>query len=125
VGIHKRLCLRKNPSLAFWAAILFGVYGMIGLTNLHHKIDTGLFAKIAYLIIAVALIGLLKPMTCAVERVLCILLFVIFVIDLLVAFVWVGSSNQMFLARATIASIWLVMALICGVWAMRAKHSNS
>lgn len=68
--VHEQLCLRKNPKLAAWAAILFGVFGLIGLTNLHHNIDVGLFARIAYLIIAATFIALLKPMTCAVERVL-------------------------------------------------------
>jgi hypothetical protein len=123
VGIHKQLCLIKNPNVAAWAAFLFGAYGLIGLTTLHHKIDVGLFAKIAYLAIAVIFLALLKPMTCAVERVPCILLFAVFAIDFSVTFLWL-SSNQFLTARAINTSIWLLMALICAISAMRTKRST-
>ena len=110
--------------MAAWAAILFAAFGLTGLINLHDRIDGGLFAKIFYLIIAATFIALLKPMTCAVERVLCILFFAIYAIDFSIAFLRLESSHQLLVARATITSIWLLMAVICAVWATRTKRST-
>ena len=128
LGLHDDVCLKGKPGFAIGGAALFGVSGLIGIATLHHKIDSGLSAKITYSVIAITCISFLMSTNCRFERALCTILVAIFAVDSAVAFFGIESSSQLLFARATVSALWLVMALICVAWAVssvRARKSDS
>lgn len=121
--MHEKLCFTKDPKLAGWAAGLFGIFGILGLFNLHDRIGTATMDRILSLAAVVMIVTSLVAMKCLFERVLCALLISIYGLVLCVALLRLQAPGQLFAIRATITSIWFVMALICLVWAMRTRVS--
>jgi len=121
--IHDQLCLRRHPRLALWGMVLFGLFGISEIFTLHHRLGTTATSRLGYLVLTAIFLSLAVKLRCAIERVVLMILSVIFAVAFSASIVGAGAF---FTAKVIMMCGWFSATAACGFWAVySSRHAGS